>query len=105
MSDSNEPSTSSSASQKSKSKGDRSKDRETQIVDPELDIRSAQFNPLKALYASSVPLPNENAPIYDNISQYESAMKLRPQQHTSGDGSVSNFSSRKESIQYNSMNS
>lgn len=89
MSDSNKPSSSSSAAQKTERKNDKNKNRDAQIVDPELDIKSAHFNPLKALYASSVHVPVENVPIYNNIAHYESAMKMRQQQHSPGDGAVS----------------
>lgn len=44
--------------------------------DPELDILSEQFNPLKALTTSKIfNLPRQNAPIYNNLAQFESAMK------------------------------
>lgn len=42
------------------------------LIDPELDIRSERFNPLKALYSPDIPVSIENAKIYDNISQFES---------------------------------
>lgn len=97
MSESNKPSVSSSATQKTESKNDKNKNKETPIVDPELDIKSGQFNPLKALYASSVHVPIENVPIYNNIAHYESAMKMRQQQqrNTSVDGSVSEKQNKK----------
>lgn len=47
----------------------------SEAIDPELDIRSEQFNPLKALYASSIQMPVENTPLFNNLAQYESALK------------------------------
>lgn len=80
---------SASTSGKAATKTDRNKTQETQLIDPELDITSVQFNPLKALYAPTVRLPVENAPIYNNLAHYESAMRFKQQQHASGDSSVS----------------
>lgn len=50
---------------------------ETKIdnIDPELDIRSELFNPLKALLSPEIQIPVKDAPQYDNVAQYESAMK------------------------------
>lgn len=45
------------------------------ILDPELDIRSDKFNPLKALTSSDFVVPVKNAKIYDNVAQFESAWK------------------------------
>ncbi|KAG4079855.1 hypothetical protein HA402_014986 [Bradysia odoriphaga] len=42
--------------------------------DPTLDITSEHFDPLKALYAKNVKVPYKNAKVYDNLSQYESAI-------------------------------
>lgn len=90
MSESKESSASTSAGQKGvESKMDKTKMQETPPIDPELDILSERFNPLKALYAPSVPLPVQNAPIYNNLAHYESVMKQRQQQHRSGESSVS----------------
>ncbi|XP_059051405.1 U7 snRNA-associated Sm-like protein LSm11 [Achroia grisella] len=36
---------------------------------------SSSFNPLKALYSTKVKLPMENAPMYENLCQFESAQK------------------------------
>lgn len=44
-------------------------------IDPELDICSAKFNPLKALLTDEKLVLHENAPIYDNISIFESRTK------------------------------
>lgn len=46
-----------------------------QAVDPELDIKSEHFNPLKALLSTDVPIPIGDAPLYNNIAHYESTMK------------------------------
>lgn len=40
-------------------------------IDPELDMRSEQFNPLKALYAQRAPRLVEHARVYDNLAQFE----------------------------------
>lgn len=47
----------------------------TTDIDPELDIHSDKFNPLKALLTEEKLVLHENAPIYDNISIFESRMK------------------------------
>lgn len=44
-------------------------------IDPELDIRSDKFNPFKALLTQEKLVLHKNAPIYDNISMFESRMK------------------------------
>lgn len=44
-------------------------------IDPELDIRSDLFNPLKALLSPEIQIPIKDAPQYNNVAQYESAMK------------------------------
>lgn len=40
--------------------------------DESLDARSDKFDPLKALYSTKGRLLSYNAPIYDNVSKYES---------------------------------
>lgn len=40
-------------------------------TDPELDVCSKEFNPIKALLASKATVPYPNAPIYDNIAKFE----------------------------------
>lgn len=40
--------------------------------DATLDLRSDQFDPLKALYATNMQLPHPNATIFDNIGKFES---------------------------------
>lgn len=42
--------------------------------DPTLDLTSEHFDPLKALYSDNVTVPYKNAPVYDNISKYYSAV-------------------------------
>ncbi|XP_055314888.1 U7 snRNA-associated Sm-like protein LSm11 [Sitodiplosis mosellana] len=44
-------------------------------IDPELDIRSDLFNPLKALLSPEIQIPIKDAPQYNNVAQYESAMR------------------------------
>lgn len=50
-------------------------------IDPELDIRSKQFNPLKALYAQRVPQIVENARVYDNLALFEPIFKREFSRH------------------------
>lgn len=50
-------------------------DSTTTGIDPELDIRSDKFNPLKALLTEEKLVLHKNAPIYDNVSVFESRMK------------------------------
>lgn len=42
--------------------------------DPALDVTSEHFDPLKALYAKKPKVPYKNAKVYDNLSQFESAV-------------------------------
>ncbi|KAJ6641993.1 U7 snRNA-associated Sm-like protein LSm11 [Pseudolycoriella hygida] len=51
------------------------KNEEKEEVDPALDITSTHFDPLKALYAENTYIRYKNARVYDNLSQFESAMK------------------------------
>lgn len=46
-------------------------------IDPELDIRSEKFNPLKALLSPQTIIPYPNAPTLDNIAIFESKLKKR----------------------------
>lgn len=89
MSESKKPPDAASAIEKVEKGMDKTKKPETQSIDPELDIMSPRFNPLKALYAPADHLPVENAPCYNNLAHYESAMKLQQQRQLSGDSSVS----------------
>lgn len=43
-------------------------------IDPELNIHSDQFNPLKALLSEEKLALDENAPVYDSISIFESRL-------------------------------
>lgn len=53
----------------------KSDDLQSQVTDPELDIRSEYFNPLKALLSPELHMPIKDAPMYNNIAHYESTMK------------------------------
>lgn len=44
-------------------------------IDPELDIRSELFNPLKALLSPEIKISIKDAPMYNNVAQYESEMR------------------------------
>lgn len=99
MSDTNQPSASSSAHQETECKRDKNERSGAHTYDPELDLRNQQFNPLKALYAPSIHVPSQNVPIYNNLAHFESAMKMRQQQQTSAGGSVSK-SSKIEAIHF-----
>lgn len=44
-------------------------------IDPELDIRSELFNPIKALLSPEIQIPIKDAPQYNNVAHYESAMR------------------------------
>lgn len=44
---------------------------EKKILDPELDIKSEKFNPLKALTSPDFVLPVEKAKIFDNVAAFE----------------------------------
>lgn len=48
---------------------------QSECIDPELDIRSEHFNPLKALYAPEIDIPIQNAQLFNNLAHYESALK------------------------------
>lgn len=41
----------------------------------EVSACSSNFNPLKALYSKKTKVPVTNAPLYENISHFESAQK------------------------------
>ncbi|CAG9783368.1 unnamed protein product [Diatraea saccharalis] len=41
----------------------------------EVSACSSKFNPLKALYSKKAAIPVKNAPLYENLNQYESAQK------------------------------
>lgn len=48
---------------------------EKKVFDPELDVKSDKFNPLKALTSSDFVLPVEKAKIFDNVAVFESYWK------------------------------
>lgn len=52
-------------------------DDSSETSDESLDVKSEQFDPLKALYSPKVSrqLTLTNAPIYDNVSKFESILK------------------------------
>lgn len=43
----------------------------------EVSACSSNFNPIKALYSKKTKLPVQNAPMYENVSHYESAQKMK----------------------------
>lgn len=49
--------------------------KESSPIDPELDFRSEQFNPLKALTSDKTYIPVKTAKVFDNIAMFESAMR------------------------------
>lgn len=49
-------------------------DEDSETSDESLDAGSEKFDPLKALYSPKVRLTS-SAPIYDNISKFESILK------------------------------
>lgn len=56
------------------------------VIDPELDIRSEKFNPLKALLSPNTIIPYPDEKIYDNIAAFEA--KLRKQTLKTTDDNV-----------------
>lgn len=69
--------------------------------DPTLDITSEHFDPLKALYAKHVKVPYKKAKVYDNLSQYESAInrsktigKQTTNQSTNSDSATTSSNTR-----------
>ncbi|KAI5637356.1 hypothetical protein NE865_09925 [Phthorimaea operculella] len=43
--------------------------------DSEVSACSSRYNPMKALYSKKAKIPVQNAPMYENLSQYEGAQK------------------------------
>lgn len=51
-------------------------DESSETSDESLDATSDKFDPLKALYSSkSTRLPLSDAPVYDNVSRFESVLR------------------------------
>lgn len=48
---------------------------ESSTVDPELDIASDKFSPMRALKSPSFTLPVKNAKIFDNVAKFETHWK------------------------------
>lgn len=69
-------------------------DSEDSDIDPELDLRSAQFNPLKALTSAKVWIPDKKAPVYDNLAQYEGAIRKQELLKNNPDGAGPSQSKR-----------
>uniref|UniRef100_A0A0A9Y1T6 U7 snRNA-associated Sm-like protein LSm11 n=1 Tax=Lygus hesperus TaxID=30085 RepID=A0A0A9Y1T6_LYGHE len=53
---------------------DKEKKRQEMRSEEKLDPTSSNFDPLKALYTSKSVLSDPKAPVYDNLSKYESVM-------------------------------
>ncbi|XP_076674691.1 U6 snRNA-associated Sm-like protein LSm11 [Andrena cerasifolii] len=49
-------------------------DESSTTSDESLDAKSEKFNPIKALYSSKMRLSSLKAPIYDNVSKFESIL-------------------------------
>nr|XP_003699921.1 PREDICTED: U7 snRNA-associated Sm-like protein LSm11 [Megachile rotundata] len=49
-------------------------DESSSTSDESLDIKSVKFNPIKALYSSKIQLSALKAPVYDNVSKFESVL-------------------------------
>ncbi|VVC87004.1 unnamed protein product, partial [Leptidea sinapis] len=43
----------------------------------EIEACSSKFNPLKALYSDKPQIPVQDAPMFENIQQYENALKIK----------------------------
>lgn len=69
-------------------------DSEDSDIDPELDVRSPQFNPLKALTSPKVWIPDKKAPVYDNLAQFEGALRKQELQKNNPDGAGPSQSKR-----------
>lgn len=57
----------------SREKSDKSDEKPT--IDPELDITSDKFNPLRAIYDKSFTVPVSKAIVFDNLSSLEATIK------------------------------
>lgn len=53
---------------------DMADDESSTTSDESLDAKSEKFNPIKALYSSKMRLSSLKAPIYDNVSKFESVL-------------------------------
>ncbi|CAL7947817.1 unnamed protein product [Xylocopa violacea] len=49
-------------------------DESSSTSDESLDVKSAKFDPMKALYSTKIRLSRSNAPIYDNVSKFEAVL-------------------------------
>lgn len=49
-------------------------DESSSTSDESLDVKSAKFDPMKALYSRKIDLSVTRAPIYDNVSKFEAVM-------------------------------
>ena len=48
---------------------------ENSSSDESLNARSDKFDPIKAIYSPKTKIPSLDAPVYDNVSKYESKLK------------------------------
>lgn len=69
-------------------------DSEDSEIDPELDVRSEQFNPLRALTSSKTWLPKKDAPVFDNLAVFEANVRRQAEKLNAPDGVGSSKSKR-----------
>ncbi|XP_072028581.1 uncharacterized protein [Amphiura filiformis] len=72
---------------------------ETGEVPPHLDVSSPDFDPLKALYSSSVVIPVPDAKCFNNLSEYESFVSGRSQGRGRGQSEHAQRRRRKKELQ------
>ncbi|KOX79387.1 U7 snRNA-associated Sm-like protein LSm11 [Melipona quadrifasciata] len=53
---------------------DMADDESSSTSDESLDVKSVKFDPMKALYSRKIDLSVTKAPIYDNVSKFETVM-------------------------------
>ncbi|XP_023945799.1 U7 snRNA-associated Sm-like protein LSm11 [Bicyclus anynana] len=55
----------------------------TSSSESETSASSSKFDPIKVLYSKKTKVPVKNAPLYDNLQQFESALKYNESQSSS----------------------